>query len=708
MTKRFYVTTPIYYVNDKPHIGHTYTTVLGDVLARHHRMLGEDVYFLTGTDEHGQKIEKTAAKRGITPQELVDEVAPNFQNLWKEMGLTPDHFVRTTHARHKATVQERFTQLLGTGDIYKASYKGLYSVSDEAYVTETQAKELQAQGLAHQLVELEEESYFFRLAAYENWLIQLYEKYPEFVQPEFRLNEVKQFVSPGGERGNLQDLSISRTSITWGIPVPGDEKHVVYVWFDALLNYLSACKEGHWPPTINLVGKDILRFHAVYWPAFLMAMYRQEGDDLNGELPARIRELLPQTVLAHGWWLMGETKMSKSLGNIVRPKELLHFGTDAARFFLMRDMQIGHDRAFTFESFMDRLNADLANGLGNLASRSISMLQRYRSGIVPIPQKWDDEDRVVAEQGAKLCADYLAKAEANDFNGALDGLWVYLRHLDGYIVKAEPWKLAKDEANKEKLDTVLCQLYRALRATAVLTAPVMPGMAQLLWESLGMTGQVSEQRFADLAFEAPAAAPVNDPKPLFARIDKDAAMTEIEAIKTAEMAPATPAEPSLDVPPMKENIDYDTFAKTDLRVGLILEAEEVPKSKKLIKMKVDLGFEQRTILGGIKEAYAPADLVGRRVVVVANLAPRAMMGIESHGMLLCASDNASKPYLIAPPRTPSPGLWCAEELNLTRRRGDAEKNKGKDRAALVHSFHFLHSAAPRLRVKPSFPSSPHA
>ncbi|MBK8792475.1 MAG: methionine--tRNA ligase [Holophaga sp.] len=656
MPKPFYITTPIYYVNDKPHIGHTYTTVLADVLARHHRMLGEDVYFLTGTDEHGQKIEKTAATRGITPQQLVDEVAPNFENLWKHMGLTVDYFVRTTHAQHKATVQARFLELLAKGDIYKATYKGLYSVSDEAYVTEIQAKEMQAQGLAHQLVELEEESYFFRLSSYENWLIQLYERYPDFVQPGFRLNEVKQFVSPGGERGNLQDLSISRTSITWGIPVPNDEKHVVYVWFDALLNYLSACKDGHWPPQVQLVGKDILRFHAIYWPAFLMAMFREAGDDLNGELPARIRKQLPETILAHGWWLMGDTKMSKSLGNIVRPKELLYFGTDAARFFLLRDMQVGHDRAFSFDAFMDRLNADLANGLGNLAARSISMLQRYRAGVVPTPIAFDEVDLEVQSYLSRVAPEYLKKAEAHDFNGALEGLWAFLRHLDGYIVKAEPWKLAKDEANAAKLDTVLVLLYRALRLAAVLAAPVMPELCQKLWESLGLPGAVSDLRYADFDVQGLAPGPVSDPKPLFARIDKDLAMTEIEAIKIAEMGAAPVVEQPLDVPPLKENIDYDTFAKTDLRVGLILEAEEVPKSKKLIKMKVDLGFEQRTILGGIKEAYAPADLVGRRVVVVANLAPRAMMGIESHGMLLCASDNASKPYLIAPPEDAKPGF----------------------------------------------------
>jgi methionyl-tRNA synthetase len=650
--QRFYVTTPIYYVNDKPHIGHTYTTVLADVLARFHRMLGEQVYFLTGTDEHGQKIEKTAAARGITPQQLADEVVPNFEALWTRMGLTHDDFIRTTQDRHKKVVQARFEQLLKTGDIFKASYKGLYSVSDEAYVTETQAKELQAQGLGHQLIELEEESYFFRLSAYENWLVQLYGKHPEFVQPEFRLNEVKQFVAPDGQRGNLQDLSISRTSITWGIPVPGDPKHVVYVWFDALLNYLSACPEGFWPPTVQIVGKDILRFHAVYWPAFLMAMFRNENEPLDGPFPERLRPLLPKTILAHGWWLMGDSKMSKSLGNIVRPEQLLRFGNDAARFYLLRDMQIGHDRAFSFEGFMDRLNADLANGLGNLAARSISMIQRYRGGAVPLPGLMDELDRELEQQGRAVAPTYLAKASASDFHGALEGLWAYLRALDGYIVKAEPWKLAKDDTNRAKLDAVLLNLYRALRVSALMLAPVMPELSQQLWESLGLDGKVGDQRFDSFLFEAPAPGPVRDPKPLFARLDKEAEMTELEN----STAPAAAAAPALDVPPLRETVDFDTFVKTDLRVGKVLEAERVPKSDKLIKMKVDLGFELRTIVGGIGKAYAPEDLTGRQVVVVANLAPRKLMGIESHGMLLAASDNAGLPYLIAPPEDAKPGF----------------------------------------------------
>jgi len=653
VSRRFYITTPIYYVNDRPHIGHTYTTVLADVIARHRRMMGEEVYFLTGTDEHGQKIEKTAAARGVTPKALADEVVPNFRDLWARMGITNDYFVRTTDAQHKAVIQERFRQLLESGDIYKDTYRGLYSVSDEAYVTETQAKEMQAQGLAHQLVELEEESYFFRLSAYENWLVQLYDQYPEFVRPDFRLNEVKQFVAPGGARGFLQDLSISRTSISWGIPVPGDEKHVVYVWFDALLNYLSACREGFWPPTVQLVGKDILRFHAIYWPAFLMAMFRQPGDGLDGPLPKRLRDQLPGTILAHGWWLMGDDKMSKSKGNVVRPDDLLGFGNDAVRFFFMREMQVGLDRSFSFEGFMDRLNADLANGLGNLASRTLSMLCRYRQGTVPAIQELDPDDRDVLQAGRDLAAAYLAKAGANDFQGALELLWAYLRQLDGYIVKSEPWKLAKAPAGQAKLDTVLCQLYRALRATAVLAAPVLPELAQKLWQGLGMPGPVAGQRFETFQYEAPAPAPVAEPSPLFQRIDKEAVM-QAETSPAAAPAPE-PAEAPRDVPPVKDLIEYDTFALMDLRAGRVLTAERVPKSKKLIKMTVDVGFETRTILAGIGVTYEPEQLVDRPVVVVANLAPRPMMGSVSHGMLLCAADPDDKPFLIAPPSEAKPG-----------------------------------------------------
>jgi methionyl-tRNA synthetase len=636
VSKPFYLTTPIYYVNDRPHIGHVYTTVLADVAARFHRMLGEEVCFLTGTDEHGQKVEKAAAARGITPKALADEVVQNYYDVFARMGFTHDRFIRTTDADHREVVQARFRQLLESGDITKATYKGLYSVSDEAFVTETQAKELQAQGLAHQLVELEEETYNFRLSAYQDRLLQYYAEHPDFVQPDFRFNEVKRFVE-----GGLQDLSISRTSISWGIPVPGDDKHVVYVWFDALLNYLTGAKGQAWPPDLQLVGKDILRFHAVYWPAFLMAMGLE----------------LPKSILAHGWWLMGADKMSKSKGNIVRPDTLLRFGNDAMRFFFIRDMQIGHDREFSFESLIDRLNADLANGLGNLASRSLSMLRRYRDGVVPEGAATDDEDRAAMDQLKVAQNAYFEAARRHDFGAALDHLWACLRWLDGYIVKAEPWKLAKDPVHAPKLDAVLANLYRALRATALMVAPVMPELAQSLWEDLGLEGRVAGRGFQGFEPFAPAPAPVRDPRPLFARIDKEQelkAMEDVNAPLTQEGA-AQPAA-ALDVPPVKENIDYDTFAKTDLRVGLILEAEEVPKSKKLIRMKVDLGFEQRTILGGIKEAYAPADLVGRRVVVVANLAPRALMGIESHGMLLAASDNNSKPYLVAPPDDALPGF----------------------------------------------------
>jgi methionyl-tRNA synthetase len=630
VSKPFYLTTPIYYVNDQPHIGHTYTTVLADVIARFHRMRGEQVFLLTGTDEHGQKVEKAAAARGITPKALADEVVANYVDLWKRMGITHFRLIRTTDQDHKEQVQRLFKRLLDKGDIYKATYKGLYSVSDEAYVTELQAKELQAQGLAHQLIELEEETYFFRLSAYQDRLLQLYEEHPEFVQPEFRFNEVKRFVE-----GGLQDLSISRTSISWGIPVPGDEKHVIYVWFDALLNYLTGCPANSWPPDLHIVGKDILRFHAVYWPAFLMAAGM----------------FLPTAILAHGWWLMGDDKMSKSKGNVVRPDTLLHFGNDALRFFFMRDMQVGHDRGFSFEGFMDRLNADLANGLGNLASRTLSMIQRYRGGVVPLPTHLDELDQEMARQLLEVFPEYLEKARANNFHGALDALWTYLRALDGYIVKAEPWKLAKDPANDPKLDAVLANLYRALRATALLVAPVMPELAQTLWESLGHSTKVAETTFHGFALDGPAIGPIGESKPLFQRIDKEKELSELMGPE-----PASETKPSLDVPELRETVDADTFFKVDLRVGKVLEAERVPKSDKLIKMKVDIGLEQRTIVGGIGKAYEPADLIDRLVVVVANLAPRKLMGIESHGMLLAASDNASKPYLVAPPSDAQPGF----------------------------------------------------
>jgi len=631
VSKPFYLTTPIYYVNDRPHIGHTYTTVLADVVARFHRMLGEEVRFLTGTDEHGQKVEKAAAARGIAPKALADEVVANYTDLWARMGMTHDRFIRTTDADHRATVQGWFEKLLATGDIYKATYKGLYSVSDEAYVTETQAKELQAQGLAHQLIELEEETYFFKLSAYQDRLLKLYADHPEFVQPDFRFNEVKRFVE-----GGLQDLSISRTSITWGIPVPGDAKHVVYVWFDALLNYLTGA-EAAWPPDLQLVGKDILRFHAVYWPAFLLAMGLE----------------LPKTILAHGWWLMGEDKMSKSKGNVVRPDTLLRFGNDALRFFFLRDMQVGHDRGFSFEGFMDRLNADLANGLGNLASRTLSMIQRYRDGRIPaLPAARDGATRAKEDLGRAVCLQFPESARLNHFNGALDLLWDYLRGLDGYIVEKQPWVLAKDPAKAEELDAVLHLLWQALRMTAILVAPVMPALAQDLWSQLGMAGEVAAQRIDRITWDAPVPERIGTLQPLFQRIDKEKEMSELE---TSAAVPAE-AKPALDVPELRETIDYDTFAKTDLRVGKVLEAERVPKSDKLIKMRVDLGFELRTIVGGIGKAYAPEDLVGRRVVVVANLAPRKLMGIESHGMLLAASDNAGLPYLVAVPEEAHPGF----------------------------------------------------
>jgi len=635
--KSFYVTTPIYYVNDRPHIGHTYTTVLADVLARHHRMLGEDVFFLTGTDEHGQKIEKTAASRGITPQQLVDEVAPNFEKLWRQMGLTMDHCVRTTHASHKATVQARFTELLGKGDIYKATYKGLYSVSDEAYVTEVQAKELQAQGLAHQLVELEEESYFFRLSAYENWLIQLYERYPEFLQPEFRLNEVKQFVSPKGERGNLQDLSISRTSISWGIPVPGDEKHVVYVWFDALLNYLSACKEGHWPPTVQLVGKDILRFHAIYWPAFLMA----GGFEL------------PKKIMAHGWILKDNAKMSKSRGNVVRPEPLRQVvGTDTMRYFLMREIPFGQDGSFSYDALVTRANSDLANGLGNLASRTLTMIRQYRGGVIPASQGITE----IAAEARETVTGYRENFEKFQFHRALEQLWSLIGTVDRAIVQYQPWVLAKkkDGESQARLDDILYTAAEVVRLAAALLAPVMPDSSAKIWRMLGMAGELSAVRLDTLDYgQLAGGQSIGEIEAVFPRIDAAKAVERMHELDEQEVArldalmgrttppaeaPAAEWKAPEGVQPLAPTITIDDFVKIDLRVARVLAAERVEGADKLLKLTIDVAEkEPRTLVAGIAKFYEPESLVGRKVVIVANLQPRKLRGIESNGMIVAAS-----------------------------------------------------------------------
>lgn len=645
MSEKFFITTPIYYVNDKPHIGHMYTTVLADVITRYRRMLGNEVYFLTGTDEHGQKIEKTAASLGKTPKILVDEVMLNFKNLWKNMGISYDHFVRTTDINHKIFIENSFQTLLSNNDIYKAFYKGLYSINDEAYVTESQLNDMKEQGIEQQLIELEEESYFFRLSAYENWLNDLYNKNPEFVQPSFRLNEVKQFVTPNGNRGHLQDLSISRTSINWGIPVPNDNKHVIYVWFDALLNYISACKNNFWPPTLQLVGKDILRFHAVYWPAFLMAIFKKNNDDLNGPLPEHVYNRLPKAILAHGWWMMSDSKVSKTKGNAVKSEQLLLFGNDAIRFFFMREMQLGLDRNFSFESFIDTLNSDLANGLGNLASRTTSMIKRYCQGKVPKAILFDSNDKEILYLGKNLIKTYIEKANANDFHGALNIVWAHLRKLDSYIVLSEPWKLSENQNNIHKMHTVLNQLYLSLRTASLLIAPIMPDMAQNLWTCLGLSGNVCSCNFKDFKYEITTDnLAITNIEPLFTRIDKKKAMIQISnEIKNESNAKIANSLPIKDV------VNYDIFNSIDLKVGLVIEAEKVPKSNKLIKMLVDIGNEKRIILGGIGTVYTPEELLNRKVVVITNLTPRMLMGIMSHGMLLAASNSSSKPYLLSVP-----------------------------------------------------------
>ncbi len=623
-------------MNDRPHIGHTYTTVLADVIARFHRMRGEQVYFLTGTDEHGQKVEKAAAARGITPKQLADEVVANYTELWKQMGMTHFRFIRTTDADHKAQVQQLFKRLLDKGDIYKATYKGLYSVSDEAYVTETQAKELQAQGLAHQLITLKEETYFFRLSAYQDRLLKLYEERPGFVQPDFRFNEVKRFVE-----GGLQDLSISRTSISWGIPVPGDEKHVIYVWFDALLNYLTGCPANSWPPDLQIVGKDILRFHAVYWPAFLMAAGMFQ----------------PETILAHGWWLMGDDKMSKSPRNTISPTALAEaispvIGADVVRYTLMRAIAFGQDGDFAIADLLQRYSSEPRNPPRNPPHP-----------VLPFPE-------TVGEKGPlgpleeKLLAEYpkSAKAAADAFDAinptaALGHIWSILGLANDYVGR-------RRRTTPERLATIVATAVELLEAVSVMIWPVMPNVSAAMREQLGLPVLAGEVDRDQWPFAMPARAPggkLSRGTPIFPRFEKEKeaellarfsppkeeapplpAAAEKAAATGPAAAPATqaPAAPAAPREP-KVVIQYDDFARMDLRVGHVLSAERVKKKDKLLDLRVDVGDDApRRIIAGIAKSYAPEEIVGKRVVVLCNLAPREVVkGLVSEGMLLAGGDG---------------------------------------------------------------------
>ncbi len=643
----FYVTTPIYYVNDLPHVGHIYSTVVCDTMARFHRFRGDDVYFLTGTDEHGQKIQRAAAQQGVTPIQLADRVVERYVELWDQLGMTHDDLIRTSQERHHRAVQEMVRRIDAKGDFYVARHEGWYCSGCEAFYTDKELTEEKHCPVHERPAEWEaEENVFFRLSKYQEALLAWYDQDPSPVQPRSRRNEVRAFVE-----GGLRDLSVSRTKVDWGVSFPGHEGHTVYVWLDALTNYISALGFGSddtslfekfWrseepdDQRIHLIGKDILRFHAVYWPAFL----------LSAGLP------LPTSVVAHGWWLVDEKKMSKSVGNVARPDHLVEeFGADALRLFLLRDMVFGQDASFSDEAFVDRFNSDLANGLGNTLSRLVTLSRRAFDGQTPpVGTEWDGALRQFAEQCA---GDYLSAMEESAFHRALEALWRLLGETNQFLVRNEPWKKLKNVEERDQVACVLASGLEAVRIVASALLPVMPSTAPKVLEGLGAptVGNESSLAWGGL----PLGAELPESPSLFPRIDKKKyfAAAEKQAEASSAPPPARKSDPDATRAEDSPQIDISQFAEVDLRVADVKAAECVPKSKKLLRLTLDLDGVERTVVAGIQQQYAPEDLVGGQVVIVANLKPAKLMGIESQGMVLAASVDGAAVALRPEKRVPS-------------------------------------------------------
>ncbi|HYC58068.1 MAG TPA: methionine--tRNA ligase [Thermoanaerobaculia bacterium] len=633
---KLYLTTAIHYVNDDPHIGHMYENIVADVIARHRRRMGDEVRFLTGADEHGQKIERAAAREGIPPIELADRVVNTHHELWKKLNISHDDFIRTTEARHRIGVLEliRRIQERSPEDIYLGEHSGWYCQSEETFIPENQVKggppgkgatAVDQEG--HNVEWTTESNYFFALSRYANRLLAHYEQHPEFVWPHTRLNEVKSFVAQG-----LKDLSISRSTVKWGIPFPGNPDHVIYVWMDALTNYISSLGFGsadsanvdrYWPADIHLIGKDIIRFHAVYWPAFLMA--------------AGIE--LPKRVVGHGFWLRDQVKISKSLGNVVRPYNIIEdFGADALRYYLTREMVFGQDQDYSDQSLVTRYNADLANDLGNTLSRAIKMSDTYFGGKTP-PERCMVND--LRDKAEEVVPQYLRHMDDLAFQRAIESAWELLTEINSYIVTREPWKRFKESGADSALSRIIWDTLEALRIVWVMMAPFMPASATIALTRLGADPKrigIGDLNWGGLA----ARAKVIVADPIFPRIDVAQYIGEKKTMEetkpaAAEPAAAPPVETTQAAPPGIAKISIDQFMEVDLRVAEVRSAERVPKSKKLIQLSVFTGEDERTIVAGIGTKYTPEELVGRRIVIVANLQPAKLMGIESNGMVLAAS-----------------------------------------------------------------------
>ncbi len=629
---KYYLTTPIYYVNAAPHIGTAYSTFVADAIKKFKQMQDYDpVVLTTGSDEHGQNVERAAKAIGISPQEYATRVANEFVSQWKKLGIDVDHFIRTSDPRHFETVRDLFERCQRNGYIYKGAYTGQYCFHDELYVTDAKPGD-PCPDCGRTTETVTEENYFFKLSAFQQKLLDLYEREPKFVRPDYRRNELIQFV-----KGGLNDLSITRTSIKWGIPVPVEGKHVFYVWFDALTSYMSAVRDTNlWPADLHLIGKDILRFHAIYWPAFLMA----------ADLP------LPKQVFAHGWILVEENKMSKSRGNVVRPGPIADVvGADALRYFLMREITFGQDGSFSYDALIQRYNADLANGLGNLASRTLTMIQQYRGGLIPASDGLGE----IAETARRATETALECFESFEFSRALEAIWALLAVIDRFIVERAPWKLAKDpDAGSQRLlDETLYTAAETLRIVTIWIYPVMPEAAKKIWAQLGMEAPIESQRVAGLHWgKLRAGQKIGQIAAVFPRIEEKPAIEKMKEMEIREKARQDeilgkkPAPASAADAGGAGTIGIDDFAKVDLRVGEVRSAERVKGSDKLLHLEIDIGEPRpRTIVAGIAEAYEPGPLVGRKVVIVANLQPRKLRGIESQGMIVAASLEGGKPAL---------------------------------------------------------------
>ena len=632
MTKpTYYITTPIYYPSDKLHIGHAYCTTIADTLARFHRAKGEDVFFLTGSDEHGLKIQRKAQEKGITPIEYVDAIIANFKQLWNELNISNNDFIRTSEERHHKVVQDVLTKIFEQGDIYKKNYEGLYCVPCESYWLERQLVDGKCPDCGRPVEKMQEESYFFKLSKYQEWWLQFIEENPNFIQPASRRNEMINFVKQG-----LEDLCITRTTFDWGIPVPFDKKHVVYVWFDALLNYLTGIKYGtddamfnkFWPASLHLVGKEIVRFHTIIWPIMLKAMGVE----------------LPQKVYGHGWLVIDGDKMSKSKGNVIDPLALIdEFGADAIRYFLLREIVFGNDGNFSRDALITRINSDLANDLGNLLHRTVSMIEKYHGGVVTNTGVIEAVDEDLMALVKTTTENFAKDMDAMEINSAIKGVWALISRANKYIDETAPWILAKDEAKAARLQTVMYNLAETLRVVAILVAPFIPSTSPKIYTQLGLEVPV-EFLLTDAEFGKIAdGTKVQKGEPLYPRIEIAEDGATIIGGKRyepkAEVAPAPVEEPKVEMEPIKEEITIDAFEKIDLRVGTVKAAEKVKKSKKLLKLQVMIGEEERTIVSGIAQYYEPEALIGRNVIVIANLAPAKLFGIESFGMLLAASDG---------------------------------------------------------------------